>query len=61
MRRVTGGTVPAAIWKEFMSQATAKDAVRALPMLEDEVTVAAATEAERSPFFEFLSTVLPGF
>ena len=31
MKRVTGGTIPAAIWKTFMESATANDPVTALP------------------------------
>ncbi len=34
MKRVTGGTVPAGIWKDFMQVATAGDAVSPLPRYE---------------------------
>ncbi len=34
MKRVTGGTVPAGIWKEFMQVATAGDPVKILPRYE---------------------------
>jgi penicillin-binding protein 1A len=58
MKKVTGGTIPAAIWKTFMETATAKDPVVALPgtNIVDEAPQVATNEGT-SAFDQLLSSL----
>ena len=58
MKKVTGGTIPAAIWKTFMEGATANDPVTALPgtnIVDDAPQV--ATNEGTSAFDQLLSSL----
>ena len=58
MKKVTGGTIPAAIWKNFMEAATANDPVVALPgtNIVDEAPRVATNEGT-SAFDQLLSSL----
>jgi penicillin-binding protein 1A len=59
MKKVTGGTLPAQIWKTFMEQATAKDPVVALPgtNIVDEAPQVATNDSGTSAFDQLLSSL----
>ena len=59
MKKVTGGTIPAQIWKTFMEAATANDPVVALPgtNIVDEAPRVAANDTGTSAFDQLLSTL----
>jgi len=59
MKKVTGGTIPAQIWKTFMEAATANDPVAALPgtNIVDETPRVAANDTGTSAFDQLLSTL----
>ncbi len=59
MKKVTGGTIPAQIWKTFMEAATANDPVVALPgtNIADEAPRVAANDAGTSAFDQLLSSL----
>jgi penicillin-binding protein 1A len=59
MKKVTGGTIPAQIWKTFMEAATANDPVLALPgtNIVDEAPRVAANDAGTSAFDQLLSSL----
>ncbi len=61
MKKVTGGTIPAAIWKNFMESATANDPVVALPgtNIVDEAPQVATNEGT-SAFDQLLSSLFEG-
>jgi penicillin-binding protein 1A len=58
MKKITGGTIPAAIWKTFMEAATAKDPVMALPGTDVvDSTPQVATNEGTSAFDQLLSSL----
>jgi penicillin-binding protein 1A len=57
MKKITGGTLPAAIWKNFMETATASDPVVALPGTNVTDSPQVATNEGTSAFDQLLSSL----
>lgn len=60
MRRVTGGTVPAVIWKDYMLAASANDPMRPLPAIGAKYVSADGKNTGGNVLTRFLSRLIPG-
>ncbi len=60
MKRVTGGTAPAVVWKDYMLAVTTGQPVHALPGASDRAVIARQTPARGNALTRFLSRWLPG-